>query len=423
MKIKGFLFIYCFLALLLIVGSTSTAGAIPAEQWNRTFGNIEFDCGYSAWQTQDGGYVVAGETMVNYDEANADALLMKLDANGTEEWNRTFGGPAYDCAYSVQEAEDGSYVLAGYLEEREEIEERDSDAWLIKTDSNGTEEWNKTFGGEKTDRAYSIQNTGDGGYLLAGYTESFGAGASDAWLIKTDSNGTEEWNKTFGGVNEDYASSVNQSKDGGYVIAGYTNSSAGKDEAWLIKIDSNGTEQWNKTFGGEGYDYAYSVQELDNGGYILAGTTESFGAGGTDGWLIKTDANGTEEWNKTFGGTYTDYFYSVQKTGDGGFLLAGSTQPSSDYNLTQAWLIKTDSDGNRTLNMSFGGEDNDAIMFAQETLDGGHILVGRTSSYGTVSDIWLIKVGSEKDMMAEIDNNITTELENLTSEFEDLMYA
>lgn len=143
MKIKGFLFIYCFLALLLIVGSTSSAGAIPAEQWNRTFGNIEFDCGYSAWQTQDGGYVVAGETMVNYDEANADALLMKLDSNGTEEWNRTFGGSAYDCAYSVQETEDGGYVLAGYLEEGEKIEERDSDAWLIKTDSNGTEEWNK----------------------------------------------------------------------------------------------------------------------------------------------------------------------------------------------------------------------------------------------------------------------------------------
>ncbi|KKH91992.1 hypothetical protein EO95_15425 [Methanosarcina sp. 1.H.T.1A.1] len=410
MRVKYISFAVCFLSLLLLAGSASSAGAIPAEQWNRTFGNIEYDCGNSVRQTQDGGYILAGETVVNYDEANADALLMKLNPDGIEEWSRTFGGPAYDCAYSVQQTADGGYVLAGYLEKGEEIDSRDPDsrdpdAWLIKTNSNGTEEWNFTFGGNKTDLIFSVEKAIDGGYLLAGYTESFGAGASDAWLIKTDSNGTEQWNKTFGGINEDYASSVNQSKDGGYVISGFTNSSAGENEAWLIKTDSNGTEEWSKTFGGDSQDYAYSVQELEDGGYILAGTTESFGAGRTDGWMIKTDSNGTEQWNKTFGGPYTDNFYSVRKTTDKGFLLAGITQPSSDYNDIQAWLMKTDSEGQKEWEMNFGGQDDDSAAFAQETREGEYILAGRTSSYGMVSDVWLIKVGSDKNMTAKLDNN------------------
>lgn len=414
MKTERFLFICCFLSLLLIVGSASSAVAVPVEEWNRTFGNIEFDCGHSAHQTQDGGYILSGETTVNYDEDNADAFLMKLNSDGNEEWNRTFGGSAHDCAYSVQEITDGGYVLAGYLEHSGEIGERNSDAWMIKTDSNGTEEWNKTFGGINHDYVRSVQETNDGGYILAGGTNSFGAGASDVWLIKTDSNGTEEWNKTFGGVSEDHAFSVNESRNGGYIIAGYTNASdADGADAWLIKTDSNGTEEWNRTFGGTGYDYAYSVQEFDDEGYIIGGYTESFGAGGADAWMIKTDSNGTEEWNKTFGGPYTDYAYSVQKTGDGGFILAGSTQPTSDYNDTQALLIKTDSNGIEEWNMIFGGVDTDFITFAQETRDGEYILVGGTYSYGKVSDTWLIKVGSDK--------NITTELDNLTTELENFM--
>jgi predicted secreted protein len=411
LKIKSLLFIFS-LSALLSVAIISSAVAVPVEKWNKTFGDIEFDCGNFVQQTQDGGYILSGETIINYDEADAAAFLMKLNPDGTEEWNKTFGGPGYDCAYSVQQTEDKGYVLAGYLEGSGQPGERDSDAWLIKTDSNGSEKWNRTYGGIKPDNARSIQSIDDG-YMLAGSTSSFGKGGSDAWLIKTDSNGSEKWNKTFGEEGEDSALSINKSKDGGYVLAGNTNSfGAGEADAWLIKTDSNGSEKWNKTFGGGNNDYAYSVQELDDGGYVMDGYTESFGAGGADAWLIKTDSNGTELWNRTFGGPYTDNLYSVQKTKDGGFILAGSIQQTSDYNDTQALLIKTNSKGIQEWNMTFGGKDIDFINFAQETREGEYILVGCTYSYGKVSDVWVIKVGFNKNTDAMLEKPVP-ELENV----------
>ncbi|MFZ2499868.1 MAG: hypothetical protein ACP5N0_13000 [Methanosarcina sp.] len=404
----------------MMLGSALSAVAVPVDGWNRTFENIEFDCRHSAHQTQDGGYILSGETIVNHDEDNANAFLMKLNSEGNEEWNRTFGGSAHDCTYSVHEITDGGYILAGYLEASGKIDERDSDAWLIKTDSNGTEKWNKTFGGINHDSARSFKETNDRGYIIAGDTNSFGAGASDAWLIKTDSNGTEEWNKTFGGISEDHAFSVNESRNGGYIIAGYTNSSDpdGAD-AWLIKTDPNGTEEWNRTFGGTSSDYAYSVKELDDGGYIIGGYTESFGAGKADAWIIKTDSNGTEEWNRTFGGPNIDYSYFVQKTENGGFVLAGGTQPTSDYKDTQTLLIKTDSNGTEEWNMIFGGEDTDFRTFVQENRDGEYILIGGTYSYGMVSDAWLIKVGSDKNVKTELEK-LETEMINLTNELDNL---
>lgn len=189
------------------------------------------------------------------------------------------------------------------------------DAWLFKTDSQGNEQWNKTFGGSDNEWAYYLQPTEDDGYIIAGWTESFGAGGSDAWLINTDSHGNMEWNKTFGGMNDDWATSFRATGDGGYIISGWTEShneednnaslikgqeqipkipgaklDAGDHEAWLIKIDSQGNKQWEKTFGGSNNDWAYEIRLTNDEGYIISGETMSFGAGGDDVWLIKTDS-------------------------------------------------------------------------------------------------------------------------------------
>lgn len=270
----------------------------------------------------------------------------------TEEWNITFGGASDDYGYSVQQTADGGYILAG---DTRSYGAGDADIWLIKTDSKGNEQWSRTFGGTKVDLMDrgSARQTSDGGYIITGYTYSYGAGDADVWLIKTDSNGIEQWNKTFGADGCEYAASVQQTADGGYIVTGRTTSfGAAEADAWLIRTDSNGIEQWNRTFGGANYDYGYSVQQTADGGYVIAGSTN----GRQDVWLIKTDSNGTEEWNTIFGGpAKADEGYSVQQTTDGGYILAGYTESYGTAGSADVWFIRTDSNGIEQWNVTAGG--------------------------------------------------------------------
>ncbi|MCD4846304.1 MAG: hypothetical protein K8R25_17645 [Methanosarcinales archaeon] len=362
------------------------------EQWNKTFGGTAWEDASSVQQTTDGGYIIVGYTY-SYGAGCGDSWLVKTDSNGNEQWNKTFGGTNRDWANSVQQTIEGGYIFAGSTCS---YGAGYSDSWLVKTDSNGNEQWNETFGGTAWEEASSVQQTIDGGYIIAGYTSSYDVNEGDFWLVKTDLNGNEQWNKTFGGIYEDKASSVQQTTDGGYIIAGYIHYDAGMADSWLVKTDSNGNKQWDKTFTKSYGDWAYSVQQTSDSGYIIAGITEDDNFY-EDIWLIKTDSNGNEQWNETFGGNSRDYANSVQQTIDGGYIIAGSTQSYSSEYSYYFWLVKTDSNGNEQWNETFGGTDNDFAQSIQQTTDGGYIIAGSTESYSAGGkDFWVIKVGGNQ---------------------------
>ena len=331
----------------------------------------------------ESGIIYKENITVDVHQGKVKPILFQNDVN--EIWNKTFGGIGNEEGYSVQETSDGSYILVGYTESNGG---GNTDVWLIKTNSFGNEQWNKTFGGIGNEKGYSVQETSDSGYILVGYTESNGGGNTDVWLIKTNNTGYEQWNRTFGGNTGDKGYSIQQTMDGGFIITGYTSSYAvGLTDVWLIKTNNLGYEEWNHTFGGDDWDEGYSVQETSDGGYIITGCISwSYG---DDVWLIKTNSSGYEEWNKTFGGINS---YSVQETSDGGYIVGGYTYgEGSNYDVL---LIKTNKTGDEQWNKTFNRSNFDMGRSVQQTNDGGYIIGGVTEIYGLDEDIWIIKADS-----------------------------
>ncbi len=253
-------------------------------------------------------------------------------------WTRTYGGAGGDEGRSVQQTSDDGYIIVGGTES---FGAGGKDIYLIKTDSLGDTLWTRTYGGTDWDAGGSVQQTSDGGYIIAGQTASFGAGVSDVYLIKTDASGDSLWAKIYGGTSSaEIGFSVQQTSDSGYIVAGVTTSGPGTTYGYLIKTESLGDSLWAKTYGeGGDYDWLVSVQQTSDGGYIIAGLADSFGAGGLDVWVIRTDANGDTLWMKSYGGTADDVGYSVQQTSDGGYIVVGGTG-SYGAGKGDVWLIK-----------------------------------------------------------------------------------
>ncbi len=374
----------------LIMLSLATTSVEASSMWSRTVGGAEEDGALSLIITSDGGYTLAGYTR-SFGAGEYDFWLIKTDDSGSMVWNRTYGGAESDIALSLIETSDGGYALTGYTDS---FGGGDDDFWLVKTDASGNMEWNQTYGGNGDDYACSLVEAADGGYTIAGYTRSYGAGRDDFWLVKTDSSGSAEWNRTYGGWDDEGIISLVLCSDGGYALAGMTESfghGSDRDDFWLVKTDSSGNMEWNQTYGGTIREYSFSLVQTSDGGYAFAGSTCSFGAGNHDSWLVKTDSSGNMEWNQTYGGTEADGTTSLIQTSDGGYALSGSTESfgagSGDF-----WLIKTDDSGNMEWNRTYGDVEFDIASSLVEASDGGYAIAGYTYSTGAgKSDLWLIK--------------------------------
>jgi hypothetical protein len=368
-------------------------GKVKQQPFNgtfmKTFGGIWEDMGYCVQQTNDGGYIITGYTY-NYGAGYSDVWLIKTDSAGNMLWDRTFGGGKTDRGRYVQQTSDGGYIITG---DSWSFGAGNSDIWLIKTNDTGSKVWDRKLGGTDQERGYCVQQTSDGGYIITGTTDSFGAGYDDVWLIKTDSTGIMMWNKTYGGIARDEAHYGQQTTDGGYIITGYTyNFGAGDADVWLIKTDNMGNIMWDRTYGGTDADSSRCVQQTTDNGYIITGKTRSFSAGATDVWLIKTDSAGNKMWDRTFGGGKDfEEGYCVQQTTDNGYIITGCLGLFAGSE-GDVWLIKTDNAGNKEWDSIFGRYDGDVGYCVQQTIDGGYIITGGTDvTVDEEGDVWLIK--------------------------------
>lgn len=304
-------------------------------------------------------------------------------------WNKTFGGEESDVALSGRQAVDGTYIVAGFTKSKGM---GDYDGWVVKLDSQGELEWDRTLGGVEEDMLYDVICLNDG-FLAVGSTKSKGAGSSDCWVVKMGPNGGGGWEKTFGGGEADTCSKVRHSGDGGFLIAGSTKSQgSGDSDMWLAKLDPAGNLVWQKSYGGAYDQVTYDMQVLGDGGTVLAGTTKSMGAAGTNAYLVRTDRDGNLSWAKSYGGSADDLAASVLPLPDTGFLLAGYTK-SIGAGKMDGWALRLTNDGNVVWEKTYGGVEDDGFASITPASDGGFIAVGGNSSEDVdFDDLWVIKI-------------------------------
>ncbi|MEI6816886.1 MAG: T9SS type A sorting domain-containing protein [Bacteroidota bacterium] len=376
-----------FLSILfcIIVGY-----AYPQTAFQKVFGGGNADICNDAIQTSDNGFVMVGQTN-SFGAGAGDVYVVKCDSTGSILWTKTYGGSQDESGASIQQTNDHGFIITGYTFS---FGNGGEDVYLIRTDSVGDTLWTAAFGGPNHyDEGTCIQQTNDGGFIFTGTTYSFGQGISDVYLVKMDFAGNITWVKTFGDTLLDEGHYVQQTSDGGYIIIGNTSSFRPYNtDIYLIKTDGLGNLQWSYAYGGNNIDYGYCVKQTSDGGFILVGTTYSFGYGNGDIYLIKTDANGLVTWSRTYGGTNFDDGKSVIQTSDGGYLIGGTT---SNYIGGNEYVcsVKTDGYGNALWAKSYGGNQSSNGNSISQTNEGGYLIGGNTNSYGSGnSDLFLIKI-------------------------------
>ncbi len=321
-------------------------------------------------------------------------LLIVIPQIAQAGWIRIYGGTYRDWGMCVRETEDGGYIVTGFTGSFGT--ENSEDVWLLKTDAEGDTLWTKTYGGVGRDHGRCVQQISDGGYIITGWTESF----DGAWLLKTDGQGDTLWTRVYERASAHW---VQQTTDGGYIVTGRRSSPDTVPwDVWLLKVETNGNTQWSRRYGGWLWDEGYCVEQTEDGGYIITGMTDSYGAGSADIWLLKTDSIGDTLWTHTYGQSTFDWSYSFCKTSDSSYAIIGcnTEEPGPGWQMNDVWLLKTDAEGDTLWTKTYGKKDSiDQGISIQQTADGGYIIVGITGSRGpgTIQKIWLLKTDAQGD--------------------------
>ncbi len=382
----------------VIIGGLLLALSIPCSlaaqdlDWSVSVGGSYNDDAYSGCLTSDGGYAILGATF-SYGAGGYDVYLLKLDSLGDTLWSKTFGGSEADYGYDIQETVDGGLILVGATQSQGA---GGKDVYLAKTDSVGTMLWTRTFGGASDDDGRSVRQTDDGGYVVAGTTQSYGPGLTDLYLIKTNANGDTLWTRAYGSVSGETGSAVRITPDGGYIAVGTTGGfGSGYSSLYAVRTDADGDSVWADAFGGDKADMGYSVAIVPDSGFVFVGATASFGAGYSDMYIVKTTHDGTFQWDRSFGGSGEERGYSIQACPDSGYIVAGFTQ-SFGAGQHDMFVVRTDPLGFGLWDRTFGGSESDycrSIITGQNSWG----LVGYSYSYSSGgSDFYVVKITGDQ---------------------------
>ena len=457
--------------LFLLASSTS----ITAQKilWEKSLGGKHGEYLYDAIATPDYGFILAGSSLSdkngNKDESNKgdlDYWLWKMDEKGNLEWQKSFGGNKVDLLQSIALTYDGGFILGGTSSSDKGTVKTDAckgqeDFWIIKLNAKGQEMWQKTIGGSGMEKLLSIAPTKDGGYILGGTSSSdrndikgiddpYGKwenskGNLDYWVVKLDSKGTVEWQKTLGGKYHDELKSIHQTLDGGFILGGYSNSPVsgnktapnfGLGDYWVVKLNEEGNVEWQQTYGGDGDDNLFSLIPTKDGGYLLGGNSNSGATNsksktnksGTDFWVIKVDAIGLIQWQDTYDFGKYDVLTSLVENKDGSFLIGGYAQSelgnkqkttsktvkADKEGISDYIALKIDAEGKERWSKTVGSKGDEVLRKLLETRDGGYLLAG--TSNGSISrdkktakggnDFWVVKL---RDKEKEENERITLE--------------
>lgn len=409
-------------------------------QWQKSYGGPGWDEAKSIHQTTDGGYIVAGASWENGGDVSGnhglDYWLVKLDPNGSIQWQKCYGGNGGEECASMDKTSDGGYVLVG----KSNSEDGDvtnnhggRDYWIVKVNSMGDIQWQKSLGGSGNDRAFCVRQTNDKGYIIAGESESNDGdvagnhGGVDYWIVKLDSVGGVQWGKSLGGTDDDSPSSVIQTLDGGYIVCGLTWSNNGDvisnhggTDYWVVKLNSTGNIQWKKSLGGSDLDNANSIIQTIDGGYLVVGAASSKDGDVTgnhssfDYWIVKLNSIGNIQWQKSFGGNNADAATSVLQTSDAGFVIAGYAA-SSEGDVTgnhggdDYWIVKLNTIGSMVWQKSLGGGGEDFAFSVKQTADKEFIIAGYsnskngdiTNNHGN-NDYWIVKLSGTTNSQLDL---------------------